>query len=384
MKAVSTLFAIGVVMLVCFGLVMQYSVSPAGESWRFLSRQILGGLLGMTLAIGLAFHMPYRWLERLAWVALGAALVLLVLVLLPLPVCHRANGAQRWFRVAGFQFQPSDFAKLALVLALARYAARTGARMGTFTGGVLRPMAFILPVLTLIFLQPDWGTALMLGAVAAVVLLVAGVRWRYLLPPGVAVLALVAALVATNPTRFDRIYSWLHLEETRQLTGYQVWQSWVALGAGGLTGVGLDRSTQKRLLPEKHTDFIFAIIGEEFGYVGSAAVVLLYVTLFGCGWYIAWRAPDPFGAYLATGITFLIGLQALFNIAVVSGALPNKGLSLPFISYGGSNLMMLLAGAGLLLRVARAAVEPRREETAAGFWATEGPGLFAEPVGQQQ
>jgi cell division protein FtsW len=364
MKAASTLFAICVLVLAFFGLVMQYSVSPAGESWRFLSRQVLAGGLGLVLAIGIAFLMPYAWLERLAWAALGLAVVLLVLVLLPLPFCHRANGAQRWFRVLGFQFQPSDFAKLALLLALARYAAETRWRMGTFTEGVVVPGAMIGCVLALIFVEPDWGTALMLGSVGGVVLLVAGVRWRYFLPPVLAGLALVAGLVAYNPTRFDRVYSFLHVEETKQDTGHQVWQSWIALGSGGATGVGFNRSTQKRFVPEHHTDFILAIIGEELGLVGTALVVLVYSVLFCCGCYIAWRAPDAFGACLATGLTFLIGLQALFNIAVVSGALPNKGLSLPFISYGGSNLLMLLIGAGMLLRVARAVVEPQRESAA--------------------
>jgi cell division protein FtsW len=292
------------------------------------------------------------------------AVILLVLVLLPLPFCHRANGAQRWFKVLGVQFQPSDFARFALLLALARYAADARTQMGSFTRGVLVPGLLIGGVLGLIFLEPDWGTALMLGAVCAVVLLVAGVKWRYFAPPVLAVLVAVGCLLAYDPTRFDRVHSYLHVEETRQDTGHQVWQSWTALGAGGPTGVGFDTSTQKWIVPESHTDFIFAIIGEEFGYVGAILVVLLYVILFCCGWYIAWNAPDPFGTFLATGITFQITLQALFNIAVVSGAIPNKGLSLPFISYGGSNLLMLLICAGALLRVARAAVEPAAEESA--------------------
>jgi cell division protein FtsW len=364
MKAAATLLVIIVLALTSLGLVVQYSVNPEAESWRFLSRQLLGAGLGVVLAALVAFALPYAWLERLAWVALGLAVVLLVLVLLPLPFCHRANGAQRWFRLGGVQFQPSDFAKLALLLALARYTARARGEMSTFTRGVLVPGAFIGLVLGLIFIEPDWGTALMLGAVCTVVLLTGGVRWRYFLPPVVSLLVGVAALVAYDPTRFDRVYSFLHVEETRQDTGHQVWQSWIALGAGGLTGVGFDRSTQKRFVPERHTDFVFAIIGEEFGFVGSATVVALYMLLFGCGVFIAWRAPDAFGTYLAAGLTFLLGLQALFNIAVVTGALPNKGLSLPFLSYGGSNLLMLLVGAGLLLRVARAAVERPREEPA--------------------
>ncbi len=364
MKAASTLFAICVVALSLFGLVMQYSVSPPGESWRFLSRQMLGCGLGVGLAFGVAFLTPYPWLYRLAWVALGGAVVLLILVLLPLPFCHRANGAQRWFKLHGVQFQPSDFAKLALILALARYAADTRMHMGTLVRGVLIPGAMIGGVLGLIFLEPDWGTALMLGIVGSVMLLVAGVRLLYFAPPVLACLAGVACLLVYDPTRFDRVYSYLHVEETRQDTGHQVWQSWTALGAGGVGGVGFDSSTQKRFVPESHTDFIFAIVGEEFGYAGTVCVVLLYMTLFLCGWYIAWNAADPFGTFVATGITFLITLQALFNIAVVSGAIPNKGLSLPFISYGGSNLLILLCCAGVLLRVARATVEPGREESA--------------------
>jgi cell division protein FtsW len=200
-------------------------------------------------------------------------------------------------------------------------------------------------------------------------LLVAGVRWRYFLPPVLAGVVLVGAMVNYDPTRFDRVYSYLHVEETRQDTGHQVWQSWIALGTGGWTGVGFDRSTQKRFVPEAHTDFIFAVVGEEFGYLGSVGVLALFMILFCCGAYIAWNAPDPFGTYLATGITFLLGLQALCNIAVVSGAIPNKGLSLPFISYGGSNLLMLLVAAGALLRVARAAVEPAREEAGSAAFA---------------
>lgn len=375
MKSASTLLAICVLVLAFFGLVVQYSVSPAGESWRFLSRQLLAGGLGLLLAAAITFLVPYAWLERAAWVALGVAVVLLILVLLPLPFCHRANGAQRWFRLFGFQFQPSDFAKLALLLALARYVAATGARMGTLTAGILIPGTLIGGVLGLIFIEPDWGTALMLGGVCAVVLLVAGVRWLHFLPPVIAALAVVAAMLVYDPTRFDRVYSYLHVEETRHDTGHQVWQSWIALGAGGLAGVGFDHSTQKRIVPEHHTDFIFAIIGEELGFAGSAALIGVYLLLFGSGCMIAFRAPDAFGASLATGITFLIGLQALFNIAVVSGALPNKGLSLPFISYGGSNLLVLLVCAGVLLRVARAAVEPRTDDTGLAI-------LAAGPLGR--
>jgi cell division protein FtsW len=227
-------------------------------------------------------------------------------------------------------------------------------------------------IIGLIFVEPDWGTALLLAAVTGVMLLLAGVRWFYL--AGLVVLggAVVAVLLWHNPVRFDRYYSWQHLEETKDAVGYQAWQAKIALGSGGMTGKGLNQSSQKRLVPERQTDFIFAIIGEEFGFAGSVLVIGTFALLFLCALVIAWRASDPFGRLLATGIAFLIGLQALLNLAVVSSAVPNKGIALPFISYGGSNLMMMLACAGLVVSVARggpeaaeAAGEPRSLENVA-------------------
>jgi len=361
MKRIPLLLAVCVLALLSLGFVMLYSVSPVQESTRFLSRQLVAGALGLAGAI-LVIWIDYRRLRPVAWVLLGLALGLLVAVLV---VGVRVNGARRWFRLAGFQFQPSDFVKLALLVALAHYGACHQRLMRTFRWGILWPALMVSSLVGLVFLEPDWGTALLLGAVGVVVLLVAGVRWLYLAPPLVLGVGAVALLLALNPLRSERVYSWLHLEETRRDVGYQAWQAQVALSAGGPTGVGLNQSRLKALLPEYQTDFLFAIICEEFGFAGSLTVVALFLLFFVTGMVAAARAPDTFGRLLGTGISFLIALQALINIGVVSSALPNKGLALPFISYGGSNLMIMLVGAGVLISIARAASATSEVENAA-------------------
>jgi cell division protein FtsW len=187
-------------------------------------------------------------------------------------------------------------------------------------------------------------------------LLLAGIRLRYFLPPLLLGLLAVGVFIYFNPTRSERIYSWLHVEETRMDKGLQAYQSIVAIGSGGVVGKGLGSSRQKLgFVPEHHTDFIFSIIGEELGLIATGGVVAAFILFTLCGLYIARHAAEPFGFLLGTGLTFLIALQAFINIGVVTGTLPNKGLPLPFISYGGSNLLMMLAGVGILLSIARQA-----------------------------
>jgi len=194
--------------------------------------------------------------------------------------------------------------------------------------------------------------------VSSAMVLVAGVRWKYFLPPILAAVLCLGIAIALNPVRVNRIHAWLHPEETKSGTGYQAYHAMVALGSGGWTGLGLADGRQKLgFVPERHTDFIFSVIGEELGLIATLAVILAFIALVVCGIYIAWNARDLFGLLLASGISFLIGLQAFVNIGVVTSALPNKGLPLPFISYGGSNLVMMLACVGLLLSVARRAGE---------------------------
>jgi cell division protein FtsW len=231
--------------------------------------------------------------------------------------------------------------------------------MPTFDRGIARPVIFTGLVLGLIFIEPDYGTTLLLAAVSAAMLLIAGVRWRFFLPPVLAGLAAFALSVWHNPTRLERVLAFWHPEEHKEGVGYQAYQAMLALGAGGWTGLGLGNGRQKLgFVPEHHTDFILSIVGEELGLVATLAVVAGFLVLVVCGIRIAWRARDTFGMLLGSGISLLVGLQAAINIGVVTSALPNKGLPLPFISYGGSNLLIMLTCVGILISIARHAVEP--------------------------
>jgi cell division protein FtsW len=226
--------------------------------------------------------------------------------------------------------------------------------MGTWKRGIVIPAVFIGLVLGLIFIEPDRGTTILLGSVSAVMLLLAGVRWKYILPPVVLAVGGLAVSLWHDPMRAKRIFSWLYLEENKSGVGYQAYQAMIALGAGGWTGLGLGNGRQKHgFVPEHHTDFIFSIIGEELGLIATLLVVLAFIAIVICGLIIAWNSRDTFGILLGSGITFLIGLQAFINIGVVTSALPNKGLPLPFISYGGSNLLIMLTSVGVLLSIAR-------------------------------
>jgi cell division protein FtsW len=352
-KVAVTILVFCVAALLALGMVMLYSSSMAQVGARYLEKQLVGCALGLVLCVGAAV-LDYRKLKKFAWPLFALGVVLLALVFVP-GIGIRRNGASRWvgFHHASF-FQPSEFAKLTLIIALAWYGERFQRQMPTFKRGLVIPGVLIGLMLALIFKEPDVGNALLLATVSGIILLLAGVRLRYLAPPVVIGALAVGLFIYHNPMRSERVYSWLHLEETKQDKGLQAYQAMVALGSGGLMGKGLGDGRQKLgFLPEHHTDFIFSIIGEELGLIATLLIVLAFVTLLICGLYIASNAADPFGVYLGSGITFLISLQACINIGVVTSALPNKGLPLPFISYGGSNLAIMLMSVGLLLSIAR-------------------------------
>ena len=351
MKFATTLLVFCVGALLALGMVMLYSASMVQVGARYLVMQLVWCALGLAVCVAWTL-LDYRWLKKISLLLLLAAVGLLVLVLFG----AKTNGARRWLVVAGQSFQPSELAKLALIVALAHYGERYQRYMPTFWRGLVVPGVLVGLVLGLIFVEPDRGTTILLAAVSAMMLLVAGVRWRYLIPPVIAGVAALAFSLWHDPMRIKRIFSWWFLEENKDGVGYQAWQAMLALGSGGLTGLGLGNGRQKLgFVPEHHTDFIFSIIGEELGLIATLAVVVAFVVLVICGVYIAWNARDTFGMLLGSGITFLIGLQAFINIGVVTSALPNKGLPLPFISKGGSNLLMMLACIGLLLSIARRA-----------------------------
>jgi cell division protein FtsW len=351
MKVAVTILVFCVAALLALGMVMLYSSSMVQDGARYLTKQLGWCLLGLAACVATTM-VDYRQLKKVWWLLLSIAILLLAFVL----VGARINGARRWFSFGGMHFQPSEFAKIALIIALAWYGEHFQRQMPRWKRGILLPGLLIGLTVGLIFVEPDVGNALVLAVVSGILLLIAGIRLTYFLPPVLAVAIGIGVFIYHNPMRSERIYSWLHVEETRRAKGLQAYEAMVALGSGGLTGKGLGDGRQKLgFLPEHHTDFIFSIIGEELGLIATLLVTIAFVAIVFCGIYIAMNAIDTFGLLLGSGITFLIALQAFINIGVVTGALPNKGLPLPFISYGGSNLLMMLMGIGLLLSIARQA-----------------------------
>lgn len=357
MRIAVTVLIICVAALLSLGMVMLYSSSMSQVGARYLVQQVIWCVLGLAGGL-IAAWMDYRVLRKLVWPLFGLAVALLVAVFVP-HVGHASHGARRWIGLPGFQFQSSEAAKLILIVVVAWYGERFQRQMPTFKKGVVIPGVFIGVILGLIFVEPDRGATILLAAVVGIMLLVAGVRWHYILAPVLIASAALGFSLWRDPMRSARIYSWLHLEQTKLTTGHQAYQAMLAFGAGGWTGRGLGNGRQKLgFVPEDHTDFILPIIGEELGAIATLGVVLAFVVLIGCGLYIAWNARDSFGLLLAVGLTFLIGLQAAINVGVVTSSLPNKGLPLPFISYGGSNLVALLLAIGLLISIARRAAAP--------------------------
>jgi len=341
--------------LLALGMVMLFSASTGQPEANYLVMQPIWCAIGSIACLTVA-ACNYEWLKKywwLNWVFFGITLALLAVVLAP-GIRINVNGAYRWLRLARFSIQPSELAKIALILMLAWYGDRYQRQMPAFWKGLVLPGLIIAPVLALVFLEPDVGTTMLLATLGGVMLFVAGTRLRFLVPPIAIGLAGLIVFILHNPLRLRRIMAFLYPEQNREEVGYQTYQAMVAIGSGGLTGLGLGDGRQKLgSIPEHHTDFIFSVIGEELGLVATLLVIIAFVVMVICGVYIAFKARDNFGMLLASGVSFLMGLQAAINIGVVTGSLPNKGLSLPFISYGGSNLVVMLACVGLLINVAR-------------------------------
>ncbi len=356
MRRVSTLLVFSVAALVALGVVMLYSASMSEKGAHLLIKQSQWLALGLVAGVTMAL-IDYRLLRKYSWVLLLIAIVLLAMVLIP-GIGHKIGGARRWFKFAGVSFQPSEFAKLALIIWVAYYCGWQNQKIRGFVHGIILPSLGIGLVLALICIEPDRGTTILMAAVCASMLFIGGVRLRYLLLPVLLGAGGIAWLLYNDPLRMKRIMSWLYPEEYKLTTGYQAWQAMVALGSGGIYGVGLGDGRQKLgFVPEQQTDFILSVIGEELGLIATLSVVVGFLMIAFCGMAIAWRARDRFGYYLATGITLLISLQACINIGVVTSALPNKGLALPFISYGGSNLLIMMSCIGVLISVARYATD---------------------------
>jgi cell division protein FtsW len=363
MKAATTILFVSVLGLLALGMVTLFSASTAQPQAKYYMMQPVWGGIGLAMFAAAAM-VDYRRLKKhpaLPWVLFALAVLLLLAVW---KFGHPRKGATRWLTIAGFSLQPSEFAKIALIVLLAwwgdRFQKRFAKPASNLAWGLLLPGLCVAPLLVLIFREPDWGTTFLLAAVSGVLLFLAGTRWYFLFIPAVAGAYAVYVMIVNDPVRGDRWDAYTHPEKHREGVGYQTHQAMVALGSGGVTGLGLGNGSQKLgFVPEHHTDFIFSVIGEELGLIATTLVLVAYVAIVLSGVYIAWHASDIFGMLLASGVTCLIGVQAAINIGVVTGALPNKGIALPFVSYGGSNLVLMLGCVGLLWSVARHATEER-------------------------
>jgi cell division protein FtsW len=349
--------------LSALGLVMVFSAGAAfaaktyGDSAYLLKRHAIYLVLGL-VAFWFALRTDYSWYRKVAYPLLGLSLFLLVAVLLVGP---RIGGAVRGFRFGPLSFQPSEMAKFTLVLYLAMLLARKADRVREFSSGFLPPLVMTGIFLALVLKQPDLDTSVIICVIAFGMLLVAGTRTSYILLVVMSAVPIGWKLfIAESPWRLKRVLAFLHPAEFRRGTGYQLYESLNSVGSGGLFGQGLGQGRQKLFfLPEAHTDFILAIVGEELGLLGMLGVLLGFALVVWRGLRAACRARDAFGSYLAYGLSSLLGLQALINMGVVVGLLPTTGLALPFISYGGTSLVTSLFMIGVIANISAGHPEPR-------------------------
>jgi len=348
---------IAVLALAILGTVMVFSASAVradtehgGDGYYYFKRQIFFLMVGiMALVVGAAI--PYEVWEKSVVGLLALTMILLVLVLTPLG--HTANNASRWFRIGPISLQIGEFAKLVVVMYMARYLAARGERLRSEPRLIIPPLAVMCTVFFLVAKEPDLGTAMFIGMIVCAMLFISGVPWRVLIGISLASVPVVTWLILAKDFRVQRMKAFLDPWKEYDGSGFQLVQSYVAFGDGGLFGTGLGAGKSKLFfLPESHTDFILSVIGEELGFLGVAAVLGIFAVLIVKGMKVSSRAPDSFGAILGAGLTLMIALQALINCMVVLGLLPTKGLPLPFISYGGSSLLTSMIAAGILLNVA--------------------------------
>ena len=351
------LFVITLV-LILLGLIMVLSASAVtaavrfNDAYYFFKKQLLWAVIGL-FAMMVAMRFNYEKLKELAVPLMVFSLACLVAVLLP-GLGKTVKGSTRQLGFGFASFTPSELAKLAITLFFSRQFAINLEKIKDFTKGLAPQLLIIGTICLLVMLQPDLGTTFVIAMTAFVLLLVAGARWEHIALLAALGLVFVVAAIFTADYRVDRFLAFLDPWKYSNSSGFQTIQSLYALGSGGLFGVGLGRSRQKFFyLPEQHTDFIFAILGEELGFLGVSLVLILFLLFAWRGFRIAWKAPDFFGSLLASGITSMIVLQAAVNIGVVSGSLPVTGIPLPFISFGGSSLIFTLTGVGLLLNISR-------------------------------
>lgn len=347
-----------VLSLVGLGLIMVFSASTVISKDLYKSHTAiffrqslyaLVGLIAMIVAMRIDYHRYFN--RRLVCAVVGATAFLLALVLI-LP--EASKGAQRWVRLGPIHFQPSELAKLAMVLFTAYYLVAKKEEFPSLTKGVLPYLAVLGTILGLILIEPDLGTAASIALASAFILFVAGLRYRYIVGLFLIVVPVVYLAIVRVPYRLKRVTAFLDPLQDPLGTGYQIRQSLIAVGSGGVAGVGYAEGKQKLFfLPEPHTDFIFSVVGEELGLIGALVLIVLFGLFFRRGVRIALRADTPFGTYLGLGIVGMVVIQAFINMGVAVSLLPTKGIPLPFISAGGSSMLVMLAAAGILLNISQ-------------------------------
>ena len=359
-KQLQNAILITVSMLLCIGLVMVYSTSAmvaqldpnTATSYFFIKKQIIWVLLAGAAMLA-CMEIPYAFFRKYGYHIFCICIFLLILVLIP-GIGKKYNGARRWIRVAGMGFQPSDFMKLAAIIFIATYVDKNLIYLKHFYAGFLPVFAGVGFAGLLILMEPDFGTCCFVMLISTLLLLIAGIRFRHLIPLFLAALPVIILLAIFKFHHIQaRISTYLNPDNDPWGKGYQIRQALIALGSGGKFGMGLGRSKQKLFfLSEESTDFIFAVIGEELGLLGTASIIILYLLFVYYGFQVVKRAPDIFSMILSCGIVLAVSFQSIFNIAVVTHTIPSKGISLPLISFGGSGLLLYMMAIGILVNIA--------------------------------
>lgn len=359
------ILCITVLLLLSLGIIMVLSasapsaLSTTGSSYTYVKKQLLFAIAGLFVMFFLS-KVDYRFYKKYYWYIYFASWIILLLVVVP-GLGYAVKGATRWIKIGGFQFQPSELTKIGMIIFFAGYLSDHKNELQEFKRGFLKPLAFLIPPIGILYVvQNHFSVSLVIGVVVLVIMFMAGCRLKYFLIVGIVGISAILGLLGvmqmkgSESFRLDRISTYFDPWADAQGTGYQTVQSLYAIGSGGMFGLGLGNSKQKYLyIPEPHNDFIFSILAEELGFFGCILVIALFAIFIWRGILVSMRAKDMFGSLVAIGITTLIAIQAVINIAVVTGTVPTTGMSLPFFSYGGTALLLLLANVGILLNISR-------------------------------
>jgi cell division protein FtsW len=355
-KSIDWFALVPVLLLLCIGIVMVLSASSptvgSGENidvYRLFKKQLVWVGLGL-VSMFILSNIHYRKLKKYTLAAAVGALLLLLLVFAFPPI----NGAQSWIPIGGFQFQPSELVKICLVLILSQMMSSKGRKMNSLAEGLVPALLVIGLVCALVLLEPDLGTTMVIAVSSFIMLFAGGANVKHLVALALVGIGAAGAATAAASYRMARIFAFIDPFQDPRGSGYQIIQSLYAIGSGGLMGVGLGRSMQKYFyIPEQHTDFIFSVLSEELGFIGASFVIFLFILFAVRGYKIAINTKDDFGSLLACGVTSMILVEAIMNIAVVTSSMPVTGITLPFISYGGSSLIFKMAAVGILLNISK-------------------------------